>query len=93
MSADTKLFAECLDTFKKLSNWVDPNYYRVNVAPTVQKLRERLAVIETNRYLGEKPKTHSYYEKKQSHDDGPPTVPDNLEKIVTGFGLFNDDEK
>lgn len=102
MKNDYWLLHEALDTFQKLRHWIDPDYYREQVMPTVRKIKDRLAIIETNRFLEEKKQRYENFQppKEEKKPQLPEfkytepheldTVPNKLIEATTNFGLFND---
>lgn len=50
MTADQKLLQECLDVFKKIRHWTDPDYYREHIMPTVDRLRDHLALVDVQKF-------------------------------------------
>lgn len=82
---DYRLLEESLDVMRKLRNWVTPDYYRVNILPTVDKLKDRLAELDTQIFL----------EKRKSNiEEYQNTIPDNkVSSITTSFGIFQNLDK
>lgn len=70
---DYRLLEESLDVIQKLRQWVSADYYRVNILPTVNKLKDRIAQIETDRFIENKKR----YQKIQQ-DEFQDTVPNSL---------------
>lgn len=80
MNKDALLINEALDVFKRLRDWVPADFYREAVMPTVNRLKDRLAVIETEEFVRERKQLHQQYED---------TVPSQLDDLSSKFGLFN----
>lgn len=86
MKPDRELLEEALDTFKKLRHWVDPDYYREHVMPTINKLKNHLAFVETKQWQQDRKNAYA------KHNPGPDelrTVPSRLIESATNFGVFN----
>lgn len=94
MNSDYWLLHETLETFQRIRHWIDPDYYREQVMPTVRKIKDRLAVIETNKFLEDKRKIHEDSSKEQERikklEDDPDTIPNKLIEATTNFGLFTE---
>lgn len=84
MNKEEELLHEVLDTFQKIRGWSNPDFYRQQVMPTVNKVREHLAAIETDKFI-------KNYETKKEVDEIP-TIPSYLEDLDK-LGLFRDDKK
>ena len=80
-----ELLHEVLDTFQKIRSWINPDFYRQQVMPTVNKVREQLAAIETEKFV-------KNYESNQVIDEIP-TIPSRLEDELDNFRLFKDVKK
>lgn len=96
MNKDVRLLNEALDVFRKIRNWVPPEFYKEQVTPTVFKIKERLAVIETELFMARR--TQSFEEQqheakiKELENTEPDTIPSQLMDITSQFGLFNLDK-
>jgi len=87
MTTEYELLQEVLDTFQKVRTWANPDFYRQQVLPIVNKVKERVATIETEKFL------KSYQPPPKPVDDEIPTIPSYLEEQTSKFGLFNNDKK
>lgn len=86
MKPDRELLEEALDTFKRLRHWTDPDYYREHVMPTVNKLKDHLAFVETKQWQQDR---KNAYAKHNPEPDELRTVPSRLIESSTNFGVFN----
>lgn len=103
MNNDYRLLQEALDTFNKLRHWTDPDYYREQVMPTVRKIKDRLALIETEKFLNDRKKQYEEFKSPIKIDKPPPfevkfaepedldTVPNKLVEATSNFGLFSEE--
>lgn len=82
---DYRLLEESLEVIQKLRQWVSADYYRVNILPTVKKLKDRIAQIETDRFIQNKKR----YQRLQQNDDFQDTVPNSL----AGYSIFGELDK
>lgn len=85
MQSDYELLKQALDTFTRIRHWVEPDFYREHVMPTVNRIRERVAVIETQSFTRAKPT-----KAPPPHYEEPDTIPDNLMNAMSGFGIFKE---
>lgn len=81
---DYRLLEESLEVIQKLRQWVSADYYRVNILPTVNKLKARIAQIETDKFIENK---NRY--KKLQQEDFQDTVPNSL----AGYSIFGELDK
>lgn len=89
MSKDTELLKEILDVFKQIRHWTDPDYYREQVVPTVNKIRDRIAIIETDEWIAAKQRAYEQSRKRPQsliENDFMDTEKSSLPE--TNFGIF-----
>lgn len=75
--SDYKLLEESLDVIQKLRSWVSADYYRINILPTVVKLKDRLAQIELEKIIES---------NKKKMDDFEDTEPQAITDRYSIFG-------
>lgn len=78
MTKDERLIQEAIDTFSKIRHWVDPDFYREHILPTVKKLKDRMAKMDSLQSI-----------KRSSTE--PDTIPSQLSEFSTNYGIFKDD--
>lgn len=61
MSNDYRLLQEALDTFLRIRHWIDPDYYREQIMPTVRKIKDRLAIVETSLFMNARRMQYEHY--------------------------------
>lgn len=86
MNKDYHLLNEALDALLKTRSWLSADYYRMNINPVVEKLKERLASIEVEKFYSSK-KEKEIPEFNEYETD---TIPTKLLEATTNFGIFND---
>lgn len=93
MKNNHDLLNEALDTFQKLRHWIDPDYYREQIMPTVRKIKDQLALIETELWQQERQKKYQQYTAPRPDSppdhDGLATIPSKLIDATTNFKMFN----
>lgn len=81
MTKDEMLIQETINTFAKVKSWVDPDFYKEHILPTVKKLKDHLYLNNLKEL-----KDKSFKE----HSTEPDTVPSKFTDI-TNYGIFKDD--
>lgn len=76
MTKDEILMQEAIDAFSKLRHWINPDFYREQILPVVNKLKDRV---------------NTYTFTKKISEPELDTVPSALAESITNFGLFKDD--
>lgn len=91
MNKDVRLLNEALDVLKKLRDWIPADYYRESIMPTVDRIKDRLAVIEIDML---KDSVSRAFNQNQSNENFEiDTIPDNLGEVSSQFGLFKSIDK
>lgn len=104
MNKDYWLIHEALETFQRIRHWMHPDYYREQVMPTVQKLKDRLAIIETEKFINDKKERYNSFipnQEKVAHEERikkletyePDTIPNKIIEATSNFGLFTSELK
>lgn len=99
MNKDVRLLNEALDVLKRLREWLPPDLYKDQVTPTVSKIKERLAIIETELFMNQRAINYLESSKKfeqQQHEtkiqeleqSEPDTIPSQLMDLTDQFGIF-----
>ena len=92
MNKDVRLLNDTLEVFKKVRQWLPPEYYKETVMPIVNQIKERLAIVETELFMKQRALNYEHYSKKVEEEKEPDTVPSQLLDIQSQFGIFKDTE-
>lgn len=108
MSSNRILLDDIIRVLKEIRPWVSPDYYKENVVPIINRIRDELVLINTNEFFPKKkpqvqPKTfkdpdtikNPVYNISIEHytKDEDDTIPNQLLEVTSNFGIFNDNIK
>jgi hypothetical protein len=100
MNQDYRLLDESSELLKKIRPWVSADFYRENVVPLLNKLRDRLAAIDAENFklnsnvsiIKKSTPTDTNFSQMGTYEPNPyepDTIPSQLLETTTTWGTSN----